>query len=302
MNKTQKFLEMIAEVRLDKAQRYDYSKVEYLNNSTHIIIGCSIHGDFRQRPADHRNNIGCPKCGRLRAIETNLIKYGTPNPASSRVIKDKIRNIFIEKYDGIDNPSKVPSVQKQKEDTCLKNYGVNHPGRSAEIQQRKKRTNIEKYGFEWPMQNPGVCGRAIATKVATGGFTKSNSSHEATCYIREYTLSRGYSKEQCAYSDTDAELHEWGIYKNGRWILYDLVVFEPGHRGDKDKIIEILEYHGPFHYTQTDVDQRGSDRAYPWKSNKSTILESYERDREKENIGKTMTDKYIIVWGPRATA
>lgn len=41
---------------------YDYSKSIYINNSTHIEIGCPIHGNFWQISSDHINGSGCPKC------------------------------------------------------------------------------------------------------------------------------------------------------------------------------------------------------------------------------------------------
>lgn len=42
---------------------YNYSKVNYINNSTKIIITCSVHGDFNQTPSHHLNRKqGCPKC------------------------------------------------------------------------------------------------------------------------------------------------------------------------------------------------------------------------------------------------
>lgn len=41
---------------------YDYSKVNYLNQDTNVVITCHKHGDFEQRPAHHLSNQGCPKC------------------------------------------------------------------------------------------------------------------------------------------------------------------------------------------------------------------------------------------------
>lgn len=43
-------------------EKYNYDKVEYVNNHTKIIITCNIHGDFFQNPHDHLNGSGCPKC------------------------------------------------------------------------------------------------------------------------------------------------------------------------------------------------------------------------------------------------
>ena len=46
---------------------YDYSRVNYIDNSTKVEIGCPIHGWFWQRPSSHMKGYGCPKCGRERS-------------------------------------------------------------------------------------------------------------------------------------------------------------------------------------------------------------------------------------------
>jgi len=42
--------------------RYDYSKVEYMNNQSKVIIVCKIHGDFEQVSSSHLSGTGCPHC------------------------------------------------------------------------------------------------------------------------------------------------------------------------------------------------------------------------------------------------
>ena len=225
---------------------------------------------------------------------TNIVKYGHTNAFHNAEVQDKQKRTMIARL-GVDNPSKSEIVKSKKRDTCRKNYGVDNPGQSYEIAERKKQTNIQRYGVEYPTQNSSIVAKAVSTKISRGGFTKSNSSKAATLFIREYIKSKGYDITQCAYADIEYNLHEWGIYHNSRWILYDLVVFEQGHRGDKSKIIEILEYHGPFHYSRQDVTDRGETRAYPWKSNNTTIKESYEQDMMKEQLAKSLTENYLIV-------
>lgn len=45
--------------------KYDYSKVEYVNCDTKVCIICPIHGEFWQTPYNHINRkCGCPKCSR----------------------------------------------------------------------------------------------------------------------------------------------------------------------------------------------------------------------------------------------
>ena len=46
--------------------KYDYSKVEYKNNSTKVCIICPEHGEFWQRPNDHLRGAGCPLCGGVK--------------------------------------------------------------------------------------------------------------------------------------------------------------------------------------------------------------------------------------------
>ena len=43
--------------------KYDYSKINYINCHTKIKIICPIHGEFFQIPNDHLEGHGCKKCG-----------------------------------------------------------------------------------------------------------------------------------------------------------------------------------------------------------------------------------------------
>lgn len=54
-----KFINKSIEVHGDK---YDYSKVEYKNIHTKVIITCPEHGDFSQSPNNHQKGHGCIEC------------------------------------------------------------------------------------------------------------------------------------------------------------------------------------------------------------------------------------------------
>ena len=56
---TEEFIRKAIEVHGDK---YDYSKVEYKNNSTKVTIICPEHGEFEQVPSNHLYGHGCPVC------------------------------------------------------------------------------------------------------------------------------------------------------------------------------------------------------------------------------------------------
>ncbi len=42
--------------------KYDYSLINYKNNSFKVKIICDKHGEFRQTPHDHLSGRGCPMC------------------------------------------------------------------------------------------------------------------------------------------------------------------------------------------------------------------------------------------------
>ena len=59
--------EFIAKAREVHGDKYDYSKVEYVNNRTKVCIICPEDGEFFQLPGQHLKGHGCIKCGRREA-------------------------------------------------------------------------------------------------------------------------------------------------------------------------------------------------------------------------------------------
>jgi len=51
--------------------KYDYSKVEYINAHTKVRIICPVHGEFLQSPNKHLVGRGCPKCSKHYKPSTN---------------------------------------------------------------------------------------------------------------------------------------------------------------------------------------------------------------------------------------
>ena len=56
---TEEFIVRAKEVHGDK---YDYSKVEYVNSTTKVCIICPKHGEFWQKPGNHMKGHGCARC------------------------------------------------------------------------------------------------------------------------------------------------------------------------------------------------------------------------------------------------
>lgn len=78
---TKQFIEEAIKIHGNK---YDYSKVEYVNQLTKVCIICPKHGEFWQMPKQHLRGRGCPQCG----FETMVKKAKSPKKQS---IRKKIR-------------------------------------------------------------------------------------------------------------------------------------------------------------------------------------------------------------------
>jgi len=66
-NKNQIFINKSKKIHGDK---YDYSKVQYVNAKTKITIICKEHGEFCQTPSNHLSKYNCQKC-------SNNLKFDT---------------------------------------------------------------------------------------------------------------------------------------------------------------------------------------------------------------------------------
>jgi len=79
------FIQKAREVHRDK---YDYSLVEYENNTTKVKIICPIHGIFEQIPDKHIRGVGCHRCGCRNNQKLN-----------TKDIIQKAREVHGDKYD-----------------------------------------------------------------------------------------------------------------------------------------------------------------------------------------------------------
>lgn len=64
---TEEFIKRSRKIHGDK---YDYSKVEYVNSQTKVCIICPEHGEFWQIPNSHLLGFGCAKCAKKKLGET----------------------------------------------------------------------------------------------------------------------------------------------------------------------------------------------------------------------------------------
>ncbi len=67
--------EFIVKSKKIHGDKYDYSKVNYKNNYTPVIIKCPIHGDFTMKPIDHLNGHGCRECSKKFNLSEKFVFF-----------------------------------------------------------------------------------------------------------------------------------------------------------------------------------------------------------------------------------
>ena len=85
---TQDFIERARKIH---GNFYDYSKVDYKGRDINMCIICPIHGEFWQRPNDHLNGSGCPKCKTNKIISIKKM--------DKKKFIEKSKKIHGDKYD-----------------------------------------------------------------------------------------------------------------------------------------------------------------------------------------------------------
>lgn len=141
--------EFITEARRRHGSKYDYSKVNYINNATKVCIICTKHGEFWQLPTAHLNGHGCDKCAKemqsilfrdstndfivkARAVHGNKYDYSFVNYINDRIpveIKcNKCGCVFTQKPNNHKNGQGCPhcnfSSLEEKVEILLKQYNI----------------------------------------------------------------------------------------------------------------------------------------------------------------------------------
>lgn len=104
-------------------ERYDYSKVGYINSITKIEVICPIHGSFKIAPSEHLQGQGCPICSHGFPIEKKI----------SLLQSEDLVHLSSHQLIEIIGAKKLPSEFK-----CLIYTPANSDARKSTIQQLKK--------------------------------------------------------------------------------------------------------------------------------------------------------------------
>jgi hypothetical protein len=153
------------------------------------IIKYSIDNNFTELPfkekvwlfVEGKNEIPkCLECGTPTNFERFNSGYRTfcskSCKSKNKIVKEKIKNTFIEKYGG--HPMKSDVIKKKIEDSNLKKYGHKSHLSSNEIKNKIEKTNLEKYGVKRPLQSVEILNKTQKTLLEKYGVNHGLQSKE----------------------------------------------------------------------------------------------------------------------------
>lgn len=180
---TNNFIEKSKKIHGDK---YDYSKVNYINNTKKIIIICKDHGEFLQSPASHLAEKGCNKCGNLKSYYANHnFNYDCTSNTEEFIKKAKL------KYENKYNYSKVIyKIAKQKVIIICKEHGEFLQTPSGHLYgyegcNKCNSTNYSKSQIEWLEILSKLNNIKIQHAMNNGEFKIPTTNYKADGYCKE---------------------------------------------------------------------------------------------------------------------
>lgn len=103
-NRIKKYKEKHSKLFVEKSHKihnnkYDYSKVNYIKNTTKVDILCKIHGIFTQSPASHLRGRGCRECAKLTMGGYGGFNFVTAERNKKEWINKKYYIYIVEVFD-----------------------------------------------------------------------------------------------------------------------------------------------------------------------------------------------------------
>lgn len=145
-----------------------------------------------------------------KRISTSLNRYGTENPAQSKVIRDKIKQTLEDTY-GVTCSLQIPSAKEKTKQTMIERYGTINPGLSDTISKKRKHTCEVKYGVPYYLQSDEFKSHYQSTMLEKYGVTNPmqyepfQKKAEQTC-LEKYGVKNAMLTEESIHRCRDAML------------------------------------------------------------------------------------------------
>lgn len=302
--------EFIRRAKLIHGDKYDYSKVNYINLNTKVEIFCNKHQkSFFQKPDNHLKGEGCSDCGK----ETARVKISIANRCSTEEFIEKARKVHGDKYDySLVNyvrnniPVKIicpiDGVFEQRPDLHLRGSGCQLCAKrkitmtTEEFIRRAKEVHGDKYDYSKTV------------------YINSSIPVEIICpvhgsiFVLPYSHLHGYECKYCSQEKsryTFEQFIEDAINFYGDKYDYSKVVF----KGYREKIEIVCPTHGPF-FTKIypflkgqgcpsckDILSKGENKIREWLENYNIQFSVYQKFEGLKDTRALNTDLFLPNYG-----
>ncbi len=128
------------------------------------------------------------ECGHPFVMALKYLKQNGWCPVTECVVKRRnATNVIL--Y-GVDNVSKLDSIKKKKEETCMKNHGTKNPNQNQKIKDKIAATNLKRYGHKCSGQGKEIKKKAEATNLKRYGHKCSFMNKKIQDKIKRTMMER----------------------------------------------------------------------------------------------------------------
>jgi len=285
--------EVIHKFKNIHGDRYNYSNVEYTNNSTNVTIICSKHGSFHQRPSSHLRGNGCSECSGKK-------------PHTSKEVVETFKNMYGDNYDysmteykGALVKFKVLCKTHGEFETLYNNMlrGWACPGCTnyrKNIEHSFLKEAKEVHGDEYDYSNVVYknCGTNVEIVCKThGSFFQQPRNHTS-----------GARCQKCERFTTSKIARNWLKTLNLPNLrtfdspLGEFTIPETKWRVDgyDEKTNTIYEFHGDYWHAHPSNKRYSKDEPHPRK--RVTWGEVYERTLSRERKIRELGYNLVVMW------
>lgn len=163
--------------KIQNDNKYDYSLVNYIDGRTPVKIICKEHGEFDQRPIDHKQGKGCRKCSGV---------YQMTSDEYLSAVKKKYPNYDFSKTKYVNKKNKIIVIDEDGFEYLIDPYAFIN-GRDFGIKSlidinsylinRYKKVHGDKYSYE-KVKYSGNQKNIIITCKEHGDFLQTPGAHQ----------------------------------------------------------------------------------------------------------------------------
>ena len=164
----------------------------YKNGITPVQCTCDICGNTECWPrlANLKNGRnggqgGCRICAMKNRAITNTAKYGGPSPMASKDVRDKQRQVLLDR-----TPEEIHLVTEKRKQTCLVKYGVEYASQDEGVKNKNEQTCLDRYGVTSTALVPEIRARQRQTCLNKYGVDNPLKSKEIQDKVKHTNLER----------------------------------------------------------------------------------------------------------------